>query len=1108
MPFNELTPKSKLAEIINSVREKKNLSVFGVPLPARKIISTLFSGKIAYVFADLIESRNAYEEIKEYESAVFLPPCDDALTFALRESVNDERVTALTSNARVIVTSVGALTGYYPISKRFFDAQFTLKKGDTVEPSDVVKKLVLGGYRREVQVTGAGRFALRGDILDIWVRGADNGVRVEFFGDVIETIKRFDLSAQLSSDEIDEVLIPPSTQIFLTDDERANILSELKTHANKIKDEQKSATSEIITRLETGGALPPSLIGICPHETFFEFFKPDVVIYDDARAVVNNVNAIYDERANRFKAISSEGFYLPRDVIVPREQVFNTIDAVSVAFHTLNSSNRIFNPDKVFTLSCLKVENYSRKIQEFIIDARTYIQNGFKVVVFCGSESSADSFKATLKDNRIFPLSKADYGGIYISEKPLFSGAVFHDEKTVFIGYADISRYNKKRLSTRMRDVFTLPQTGEYVVHEFHGIGYCEDIKRLDVAGSSRDYVVLSYLGGDKLYVPIENIDILSKLNSAEEHPKLSKLGGVDFARVKEKVRQSVKKMAFDLLELFALRENSSGHAYSADNSLLEEFEADFLHEETEDQLKAVRDGLNDLTSGKIMDRLLCGDVGYGKTEVALRLAFKVVCEGKQVLFVSPTTILATQHYKTLDSRMQKYGITVRALTRFNSATEIKSALEDAQNGKVDIICGTHRALSNDVVFKDLGLVIIDEEQRFGVADKEKIKKMKLTVNMLSMSATPIPRTLHMSLSGIRDISVLDTPPDARIPVQTYVLEYSEALIVDAVSREFNRKGQVFIVYNHVISIEDFTARIQKLIPFASISFAHGQMNENALEKTVNRFINGELDVLVSSTIIENGIDIPNANTMIVIDSDLLGLSQLYQLRGRVGRSNRSAYVYFTYNGDKILTDNAVKRLDAITEHTDFGAGFKIALRDLQIRGAGNVLGREQHGHIERIGYDLYAKLLANAISELKGEQVSTDVREVKVFIDFDAFVPHDYIEDESWRIRVYGRIASIKTQEEVNTLLAELTDVYGEPPSAVKNLTMVALIKNLAVTKGAVAVTVKRHEASIEFEHASDVGEVDATLRFSGEKVKLVFGEGISGREKLIEYLTIHAKN
>jgi transcription-repair coupling factor (superfamily II helicase) len=649
-----------------------------------------------------------------------------------------------------------------------------------------------------------------------------------------------------------------------------------------------------------------------------------------------------------------------------------------------------------------------------------------------------------------------------LKEGKLYKGACFFDEKVIFIGSGDLSLKRAKELKISKKTAFFQPKAGDLVVHDKHGIGLCGGLKKIEIDGQPRDFVVIKYRGGDTLYVAATSMNLLSAY-SGEDNPQLSKIGGGEFEKIKQKAKNSIKEMAFDLGLLYAEREELKGHKYSRLTSIVE-MENDFPYVETPDQLTAIQDGIEDLEKGKVMDRLLCGDVGYGKTEVAMRIAYKVILEGKQVAFVSPTTVLAKQHYSTLKNRMEKYGVNISPLSRFQTKEQAKEAIKGTENGTTDILCGTHRALSKDIVFKDLGLLVLDEEQKFGVADKEKIKLMKKDVNVLSLSATPIPRTLHMALSGIRDISVLSTPPPSRIPVSTYVSEYTESLVKTAVEREIGRGGQVFIVYNRVETITHYAKSICDLFPHLKVSIAHGQMEKTVLEDTLSDFIDGKIDILITSTIIENGIDMKNVNTMIVVDADRLGLSQLYQLRGRVGRGERLAYIFFTFSGDKILTENAYKRLDAITSYTQFGSGFKLAMRDLEIRGAGNIMGRAQHGHMMKVGYEMYLKLIQEVKSEMLGQTKQAE-KDVKIVTDFAALLPESYIPDVQWRLKIYKNISFLETSEEASELIFSLTDIYGKPPKEVQNLVTAALIKNLAAKIGAAKVSLSEKKCGLFFE-------------------------------------------
>ena len=835
-----------------------------------------------------------------------------------------------------------------------------------------------------------------------------------------------------------------------------------------------------------------------PHSKFNEFVKLKYIVYEDAKQVSDNAAMTLREHYSRFKTLLSQG------APVVDGQLTDDLryDGVKLAFQNISNANRLFNPQAVFSIDTFTPLSYRKRYDMLACDIKSWTREGYTVVICCGDDKLKSSAQEFLYNEGALSQN------VTLLTDKLPKGFVFHDIKLVVVGTYDMvsKKAVAKKLSRRKKDVFTMPVPGEYVVHNVHGIGVMEAVEPMLMGGVTRDYVIIRYRDGDKLYVPVENIDCLSKYVAGGAEPKLNKIGGVDFAKVKERVRASVKEMAFSLLELYAQRSESKGHKYSLDNTMLSEFEAAFAYQPTVDQTTAVAECLNDLTNGRIMDRLLCGDVGYGKTEVALRVAYKVIAEGKQVAFISPTTILAKQHYKTALSRMEQFGVNICSFTRLDDAKSIKVGLQGLAQGKIDMAIGTHRLLSSDIKFKDLGLLILDEEQRFGVADKEKLKLLTRNVNVLTLSATPIPRTLHMSMTGIRDMSVLDTPPADRIPVQTYVSEYSESLVYDAVMRELGRGGQVFIVYNRVESISSFASKIKTLLGDVRISVAHGQMKEDVLEKTIDEFVSGQSDVLIASTIIENGIDMPRANTMIVVDADRLGLSQLYQLRGRIGRSNRLAYVFFTY-ADKILTETAYKRLEAITEFTEFGSGFKIAMRDLEIRGAGNILGKAQHGHMEKVGYDMYCKILKEAVDELKGKEIAS-ASEVKVSIDFEAFIPSGYISSEQRKIDAYAKISAVCSISEAKQMQAELKDVFGQVPRSVTNLISTALVKNLAAGVGANKVVFKKLDAGVYFDKAKDISNsvISKAKEYSGSNVQInppsISFRGESARKKLINFL------
>ena len=1081
-----LTPQGNLRELLEAVRSGKAVSCFGMR-EYDKMLSVAFLERFVYVCADISSARAAEEQFVALglRTAV-MPQKDDTLSCTVSRSAdNDYRrlsaaISFLIGKTDVLIVTSSALSELYPRKADIVNGAIRIVRGEEYGFSELCGKLTALGYERCEQVTGRGTYAVRGDILDVWSIGDEKSRRIEFFGDEVDSVRVFDPAEQAAHTEITETCLYPATDVFLSPEQAKEITARLRTDAS-LSGRLQSTLGLTVMLLDGGGRSVrlSYLLPLCPHERFDEFFAGERVIVDNAKSVADNLSVLRGEHLARYKSLLAGGdtFAFCKDAVCETVRLSGGNIKSLLAFHKVDGQNRLFPPDTVMRFTSADIPDYSRDHEALARDINIWLHRGYKVTVLCGNETAREKLRESF--NEMGKGTGADLRADFLPH-----GGAFFECNQIIVGTLDIGKRAAKKVIKRTgRDAFVLPEVGDYVVHRVHGIGLCENICKLDMGGSERDYIVVLYAGGDRLYLPIENMDSLSKL-VASEHPKLSKIGGTEFARLKEKVRLSVKDLALGLVELYSRRAAAKGHAYSSDDSLLDEFCADFPYSETEDQLTAAREGLQDLKEGKIMDRLLCGDVGFGKTEVAMRIAFKVICEGKQVAFVSPTTILAHQHYETVSARMEKFGVHVAELTRMSSQAQITKTLQKLSDGKIDIVCGTHRVLSKDVAFADLGLLVLDEEQRFGVADKEKIKKIKVNVNVLSLSATPIPRTLHMSMTGIRDISVLDTPPADRLPVQTFVTEYSETLVADAIEREIGRGGQVFMVYNRVADIESFAASVLRLAPHARVRVAHGQMDEKRLTAVIDEFAAGDADVLVASTIIENGIDMPRANTMIVLDSDRLGLSQMYQLRGRVGRSNRLAYVYFTYEPSKIMSEAAYKRLDAITQFTELSSGFKIAMRDLEIRGAGNILGKEQHGHIEKVGYDMYCKILQAAVDELRGAGNAEEKNDVVVHCDFNAFIPESYVPDKEWRVRLYARIAKLTSESECEALLRDLADIYGPVPPSAVNLVTVGLLKNSAAKIGASAVTVRGNMAQLTFASVKDLPENVLAYIASGEGV------------------------
>ncbi len=781
-----------------------------------------------------------------------------------------------------------------------------------------------------------------------------------------------------------------------------------------------------------------------------------VYFIDEPNRVREQAAAIELEFSESMRQRAEKGYILPgqMNVLYSGEQVAANLLKGSIVTLSTMDTKGYFKPDRKLDVAARNLAPYNNSFEALVKDLKVFRRNGYRVLLLSGSRTRAKRLAEDLRDQELTaiytedPLREVQAGEVVTYYGHVDKGFEYPLLKFVVLSETDIFGAEKKKKRAKklyegqkIKDMGDL-KVGDYVVHESHGLGIYQGIEKVEMEGVVKDYIKIEYRDGGNLYVLATGLDVIQKYASADARkPKLNKLGSKEWERTKTKVRSAVNEVATDLVQLYALRQQSEGHAYEKDTVWQREFEEMFPFEETEDQLTAIADTKADMESHKIMDRLICGDVGYGKTEIAIRAAFKAVQEGKQVVYLVPTTILAQQHHTTFVQRMKDYPIRIELMSRFRTAGEIKKTITDLQKGLVDIVIGTHRVLSADVKFKDLGLLIIDEEQRFGVTHKEKIKKLKENVDVLTLTATPIPRTLHMSLIGIRDMSVLEEPPGDRQPIQTFVCEYNEELVREAISRELARGGQVYYVYNRVNNIADVTAGLAALLPDATVSYAHGQMKENDLEKIMFDFIGGEIDVLVSTTIIETGLDISNVNTMIIHDSDNLGLSQLYQLRGRVGRSNRTAYAFLMYRRDKMLKEVAEKRLSAIREFTDLGSGFKIAMRDLEIRGAGNLLGVRQHGHMEAVGYDLYCKMLNEAVQGLKGGKVAQDFATV-IDLDVDAFIPPTYIVNEVQKLDIYKRIAGIENGKERDDMRDELLDRFGEIPKSVDNLLRIALIR------------------------------------------------------------------
>ncbi len=1067
-----------VADAVESIRQGVPSAVFNVSFPHKCHIVSALGCPVLYVVKDVLTIDKAKAEIESLSGAkvAALYPKDDVLLYKKAFSKHGlyKRLNGLYDmqrGASVTVTTFEAIFQLFPKNLGII----SLKKGQVIEPQEVVKSLVKLGYNREEIVSGEGSFSLRGDILEVFPINCKNPLRIDFFGDEIENIKEYDLSTRDKIRYVDNLEILTATDVIIDESEVNSLVKEIKSYSGQCKNADAYARIQNISRelidslesnTEIGGfsVLMPLLKNTSGN--VLDFMPDDtVVIFDECKQLSDGLELILKEHKERCKNLILNGeafgfsYYQFSD---EQEVIANLITKRTGALQTLTTAITFFNPLKTFTLRCGTVARYQMKFNEFLQDVNNWLFSGYRILVVCDTPERAKKMNFDLSDNGIASSIDTDnpsFTGVAIVNGVLENGFIYHENKIAVIGSGDLyaRKPAEKKLKKKKNEFFSAPEAGDYAVHEIHGIGVVRGTKRISTTEGTKDYIAVEYSGGDVLYVPVEQMDVLSRYLGGEKKPSLSKIGGKDFERVKERVKASLKAMSVDLKKLYSERSEKVGFVFTEDSEMQEVFENGFPYELTDDQKQASQEIMEDMCSAKVMDRLVCGDVGYGKTEVAFRAVFRAIVSGKQAALLAPTTVLAEQHFNTAVERFKNFGVNIAVLNRFKTDKEQTNILKSLKEGKIDFIIGTHRLLGSDVAFKDLGLLVLDEEQRFGVEHKEKIKLLKNNVDTLTLSATPIPRTLHMSLSGIRDISTINTPPKERLPVQTYVTEETDALIKDAVTREINRGGQAFILYNRVESINGFAKKMKELLPDVRFTVAHGRMDERSLENAIMTFYAGETDALISTTIIENGIDLPKANTIIVIDADRLGLSTLYQLKGRVGRSNRLAHAYFTFKREKVLSETAYKRLTAIMEFTEMGSGIKIAMRDLEIRGAGNVLGREQHGHMDKVGYELYTKLL----KEEMGEQLPT-VAELDIRVS--AYIPEDYISSSSGRMDAYKEIAEIASDEDEQRVVSSLTDLYGELPMEVEDLITIASVKRMAATFGATEITVKGGQGEIVF--------------------------------------------
>lgn len=1110
--LNSLMATSELERVTEGIEERTgDQSLIGVSGSARAMhLAALFrrTGR-----SQLVVTHNLFQAQKLYDDLITVLTTDEVLLYPANELISSEIAVASpemrgqrlevlnewsADEKRIVIAPVAGVRRLLTPPKRWREEQLNFVTGKDVDFDAVLKQFVYMGYTRAQMVSAPGEFSVRGGIIDIYPLTEEHPVRIELFDTEVDSIRLFDVETQLSVKELSRVTAGPAREILITGEELEQAAEKLEeklaVSLKRLKDEQiqkamVETIGEDIDRLKNGqffDAIYKYVTLLFDHPATLVDYAPDdcLIVLDEWNRVQETAATLEREEAEWTTTMIAQGAMV-HDVTVSEviEDVMKNADQQKLYTMLFGRQLPQVSPAHTYTVQTKTMQQFHGQIHLLKNEVTRWKDAGYAIVFVSGDEERASRLNRVLDDYEIeaaftSPEEEPVKGKAMIVEGMLHSGFELPMHRLVVIAEEDVftkkSRKPKRRQklsnAERIKNYSEL-KVGDWVVHVNHGIGKYLGIETLEVGPVHKDYMHISYAGNDKLYVPVDQIDLVQKYVASEDKdPKLYSLGGSEWKKVKKKVHSSVQNIADDLIKLYATRQKSRGHAFSPDGLEQQEFESTFPYQETEDQLQTIEEIKKDMEKDQPMDRLLCGDVGYGKTEVALRAAFKAIMDGKQVAILVPTTILAQQHYETMRERFQDFAITMGLMSRFRTRKQLKKTTEALERGTCDIVVGTHRILSKDVKFKDLGLLVVDEEQRFGVTHKEKIKQLKANVDVLTLTATPIPRTLHMSMLGVRDLSVIETPPENRFPVQTYVVEHNDAFVREAIERELAREGQVFYLHNRVEDIEMVADRIAMMAPDANVAFAHGRMSEAQLEAVMLDFLEGETDVLVTTTIIETGVDIPNVNTLIIQDADRMGLSQLYQLRGRVGRSNRVAYAYFTHQRDKVLTEVAERRLQSIKEFTELGSGFKIAMRDLSIRGAGNLLGAEQHGFIASVGFDLYSKMLKEAIDERKDELegISSETEDeqtqpdIDLEIQVDAYIPESYIGDSKQKIDMYKKFKGIQSFADVEDLQVEMVDRFGDYPTEVALLVSVAKIKLYAKQEEVVSIAEKNKECKV----------------------------------------------
>lgn len=1075
--------------LLEQLRKEQESLVYGVVASLKSLLAAMVAKDrqrpVLYIVENIQRGKEIFDDLNNLLPgyAVHYYPALDILPFeviARSQETQRKRLEVLAGliegDKNIVVTTLEAISKVLISPELFKKEMISLKIGDRIDTVSIMGQLLSLGYQRVDLVEGKGQFSLRGGILDIYGSMSEHPFRIELFDDEIESIRMFLADNQRSIGKINEAAIYPAAEFFLAGLEKDQAIIKIEKEARQLlksmdKKGNKEAFNNLLAKMNEvienikESQYFPGYEQYLPYfsvkkYSLLDYFKnPPIIIIDEPNRQRESFQHNQKEYLETYKALLEKGRIFPSQIdnyFQLEDLLYSMHSCPKIYFSLLPKKPTGIEKINLIGITAKTPGLYMGKTRLLVDELKEWLRQKNAVLIYVDSKERGERLKQGLWDLGIEAViaeaaANIQAEKVYITVGHLTGGFEIGVWKLAVLTEHELFHQPKKRaprkifLEGKRLNILEDLKAGDYVVHTNHGIGRYLGIEKLAVGEAERDYLVIKYQGEDKLYVPTEQSGMLQKYFSQEgQTPKLSKLGGNEWNKIKTKVKGAVKELAEDLLSLYAARQSLPGYAFSTDFPWQNDFEEAFPYEETVDQLRAISEVKKDMELPRPMDRLLCGDVGYGKTEVAIRAAFKAVTDGKQVAVLVPTTVLAQQHYNTFRERFEGFAVNVGVLSRFRSAKEQKETIRDLRSGRIDIIIGTHRLLSQDIKFKDLSLIIVDEEQRFGVVHKEKLKKLRRTVDVLTLTATPIPRTLHMALVGARDMSVIETPPEDRYPVQTFVVEHSPQLVRDAVRRELGRGGQVYFVHNRIEDIDKVANYIKELVPEATIGVGHGRVPEEQLEKVMLAFMEGAIDVLVSTTIIESGLDISNVNTLIVNDADRLGLSQLYQLRGRVGRSNRVAYAYLTYSKDKVLSEVAEKRLNAIREFTELGSGFKIAMRDLEIRGAGNILGAEQHGHVAAVGFDLYCRMLEEAVKEAKGEEMPKE-KEITIDLQVKAFIPQEYIFDSGIKIDFYQRIYAAKEAAELELLKEELEDRFGPLPDPLENLLKIAAIKVLA---------------------------------------------------------------